>query len=108
MLFLGVGDAPERRTEIDPDALRAGRAVRARGQPRVVQRETAGDHPELAEPVELARGLRRHPGQRVEVVDLGGDLRAERGRIESIDPLDRRAGLAQTRPGTHRRRFRSA
>ncbi len=98
VLFLGVGDAPERRTEIDPDALGAGRAVRAGDEARVVQRETTGDHPELAEPVELTRGLRRHPRERVEVVDLGGDLGAERGRIESIDPLDRRARFAQTGP----------
>ena len=57
-----------------------------------------GDHPELAEPVELAGGLGRHPGERVEVVDLGGDLRAERRRVEAVDALDRGAARAQARP----------
>ncbi len=74
MLFLGVGDAAQRRAEVDPDALGSGRAALPGRQPGVVEREPAGDQPELAEPVELAGGLRRHPGERVEVVDLGGDL----------------------------------
>ena len=56
----------------------SARPVRARRQARVVEREPARDQPELAEPVELAGGLGRHPGERVEVVDLRGDLRAER------------------------------
>ena len=74
VLLLGVGDAAQRRPEVDPDPLRVGRAVRARRQAGVVEREAAGDQPELAEPVELAGRLRRHPGERVEVVDLGRDL----------------------------------
>ena len=61
--------------------------------PRVLERELPGDQAELAEPVELAGGLRRHPRERVEVVDLRGDLRAERARVEAVDP-----GLTGDRP----------
>src|SRR6185295_15437449 len=32
---------------------------------------------------------------RVEIVDLGGDLAAERRRVEAIDPLDRRPARAE-------------
>ncbi len=75
-----------------------GGTVRAGRQPRVIEREAARDHPELAESVELPGGLRRHPGERVEVVDLGRDLRAERRRVEAVDALDRGAARAQARP----------
>ena len=85
VLFLGIGDATERRTEIDPDAFRAGRSGCPRDESGVVERETTGDEPELAEAVQLARRLGRHPGERVEVVDLGGHLRAERARVEAVD-----------------------
>ena len=68
----------------------SGGAVLARPEARVVERELARDHAELAEPVELAGGLGRHPGERIEVVDLRGDLAPERGRVEPVDPLDRR------------------
>ena len=98
VLLLRVGDPAERRPEVDPDPLRVRRAVDARRQPRVVEREAAGDEPELAEPVELAGRLRRHPGERVEVVHLGRDLRAERRRVEPVDPPDRRPGGAQAGP----------
>src|SRR4029079_405737 len=54
-------------------------------QPRVVEREPARDQAELAESVPLARGLRRHPGQRIEIVHLCSDLRAEQRGIEPID-----------------------
>ena len=64
----------------------------------VIEREAAGDQPELAEPVELARRLGRHPGERIEVVDLGRDLRAEGARVEPVDPLDRRVSGAEARP----------
>ena len=70
----------------------------ARHEAGVGEGELAGHHPELAEAVELARGLRGHPGERVEVVDLGRDLRAERRGIEPVDPLDRRAPGAQPGP----------
>ena len=108
MLLLGVGDAAERRAEVDPDPLRMRRAVDARRQPGVVERQPAGDQPELAEPVELARGLGRHPGERVEVVDLGRDLRAERARVEAVDALDRRAAGPQPGPERVDARSRSA
>ena len=101
MLLLGVGDAAERRAEVDPDPVRVGARRRSPGvEPGVVERQPAGDQPELAEPVELAGGLGRHPGERVEVVDLGRDLRAERRRVEPVDALDRRARRAQA--GTER------
>ena len=109
VLLLGVGDAAERRAEVDPDPLgRRPRRAAPGDRPRVVEREPAGDQAELAEPVELPRGLRRHPRERVEVVDLGGDLRAERTRVEAVDPPDRRTGRAEARPGRRRRRCRSA
>ena len=99
VLLLGVGDAAERRAEVDADPLRVAPPPSTPGrQPRVVEREPAGDQPELAEPVELAGRLGRHPGERVEVVDLGRDLRAERARVEAVDPLDRRAAGAQAGP----------
>ena len=103
VLFLGVGDAAERRSEVDPDPFRGGRPVGTRGHPRVVQRQPASHQPELAEPVELAGGLRRHPGERIEVVDLGGDLRAERARVEAVDPLHWRNPALRT-PGPERLR----
>ena len=78
MLLLGEGDPTQRRPEIDPDAIRMGGAVLARPEARVVERELARDHAELAEPVELTGGLGWHPGERVEVVDLCGDLAPER------------------------------
>jgi len=89
VLVLGVRDATERRAEVDPDPLRVGRAVGAGGEPRVLERELARHQPELAKPIELACGLRRHPCEWVEVVHLGGDVAAERARVEAIDRLDR-------------------
>ena len=92
VLFLGVGDAAERATRGRcRSAPASARPVLARHEAGVLEREPAGDQAELAEPVELAGGLGRHPGERVEVVDLGGDLRAERDRVEPVDPLDRGA-----------------
>ena len=64
VLRLGVGDAAERRAQVDPDPLRVRPATLAGRQPRVVQGEPPGDQAELAEPVELAGDLGRHPGQR--------------------------------------------
>ena len=108
VLLLGIGDAAERRAQVDADPLRVRGPAAAPGtMPGVLEREPPGDQPELAEPVELAGGLRRHPGQRVEVVDLGRDLRAERARIEAVDAGDRRAAARAARPGTPRRRCRS-
>ncbi len=79
VLLLRVGDAAQRRAEVDADPLRVRRRRRSPGvQAGVVEREPAGDEAELAEPVELAGRLGRHPGERIEVVDLGRDLRAER------------------------------
>ena len=78
VLRLGVGDATERRAEVDADALGARGTVDARRQLRVLEREATGDHRELAEPVELTGRLRGHPVERIEVVDLGRDLAAER------------------------------
>jgi hypothetical protein len=88
-LLLGVGDAPQRRAEIDADALWMRRAVDARCQPGVVERQAPGDEAELAESVQLAGRLGGHPGERVEVVDLGCHLRAERRWVEPVDALDR-------------------
>ena len=102
VLLLRIGDPAERRAQVDADPLRVRPAIDAGRQPRIVEREPAGDEPELAEPVELARGLGRHPGERVEVVDLGRDLRAERARVEAVDALDRRASRHGGRPGTRR------
>jgi hypothetical protein len=45
----------------------------------------------------LPGGFRRHPCERIEVVDLGRDLRAERRWVEPIDPLDRRAARPKSR-----------
>ena len=91
VLVLGVGDPAERRPEVDPDPLGSGGAVGARGESGVLERETAGDQAELAEPVQLPGGLGRHPCKRIEVVDLGRHLAPEGAGIEAVDPLDRRA-----------------
>jgi hypothetical protein len=98
VLLLGVDDAAERAAEVDPDPLRTGGAAFARSHARVVERELARDEAELAEPVELPGGLRRHPCQRVEVVDLGGDLGPERGWVEAVDALHGRASRPEARP----------
>ena len=74
MLLFGVGDATERRSQVDPGALRGRRSPFARHEPGVVEREPPGDETELAEPVERPGVLGRHPGERIEVVDLGRDL----------------------------------
>ena len=58
----------------------------------------AGREAEMAEPVRLAGGLGVHEVGRLEVVDLCGHLRAEAGRIEPIDALDRRLAGVQTGP----------
>ncbi len=105
MLLLGIGDPAEGRPEIDADPLRMRAAVDARRQPGVVERQPPGDEAELAEPVELAGRLRRHPGERIEIVDLGRHLRAEGARIEPIDPPDR--GAAGAQPGAERLAARS-
>ena len=89
MLHLGVGDAAERAAEVDPDPLTGGRAVLTRPQSRVLQREASRGEAELAETVELAGRLRIHVVERVEVVDLGRDLRSERGWVEAVDAPDR-------------------
>jgi hypothetical protein len=75
----------ERRIEIPICSAARHRRLRRSPAPR----EPARDEAELAEPVELAGGLRRHPGERIEVVDLGGDLAPEGRRVETVDPLDR-------------------
>src|SRR5262249_39377843 len=87
---LGVRDPAEGRAEVDPDAARVRGAIGAWGEPGVLERELSGDEAELAEAIQLAGGLRRHPRGWVEVVDLGGDMAAERARIEPVDRLDRR------------------
>jgi hypothetical protein len=92
VLFLRERDAAQRRAEVDADPVRIRRPRLARPQPGVVEREPTRHHPELAEPIELAGGLRRHPGQRIEVVDLGGHLAAERRGVEPVDAFDRRLG----------------
>ena len=89
MLLFGERDATQRRAKIDADPIRIGCAGLTRPEGSVVERELAGNHPELAEAVQLAGGLGRHPGERVEVVDLGGDLAAERRWVEAVDALDR-------------------
>ena len=98
MLLLGVGDAAERRTEVDPDPFRCWVSGRARRQRGVVERKSSRDEAELAEPVELASVLGRHPGEWVEVVDLRRDLRSEWTRIKAVDPPDRGDAGPQTRP----------
>ena len=98
VLRLRVGDAAERAAEVDPDPLGARGVGGAGDEARVVEREPPGDEAELAEPVELPGDLRFEPRQRVEVVDLGRDLRAELGRIEAVDPPDRGAGGPQSGP----------
>ena len=98
VLLLRVGDAAERRTQVDPDPLRRRRSIRARRHPGIVECQPPGDEAELAEPIELAGGLGRHPGERVEIVDLGGNLAAERTRVEPVDRRHRRAAGAQSRP----------
>src|SRR4029077_19338086 len=67
VLLLGVGDAAKGRSEIDPDPFRLRRTGDAWRQSRRVEREPSRDETELAEPVELAGGLRGHPGKRIEI-----------------------------------------
>ena len=86
MLLLRIGDPAQGRAEVDPDPLGRRGPRLARPEAGVIEGQPAGDQAELAEAVELAGRLRRHPGERVEGVDLGGDLRAERARIEPVDP----------------------
>ena len=100
MLLLGIGDPAQGAAEVDPGPLGRGGSVGAGLQPRVGERHPAGRQAELAEPVELASGLRLHVVERLEVVDLGGDLGAERAWVEAVDPLDRRA--ARPEPGPER------
>ena len=100
MLLLRVGDAAERRTEVDPDPLRRGGAAGSGDERGVLERQATRHEPELAEPVELARGLGRHPGERVEVIDLGGDLRAERAGVEAVDAAD--GGPSRSEAGPER------
>ena len=116
VLALGVGDPAERAAEVNPEAIgvRAGPRRRRVGRDAgVAERELPGGEPEVAEPIELASGLRVHVVKRVEVVDLGGDLRAERRWIEPVDPLHRRsirpdAGPHRVAPGPDRRDYAEA
>jgi len=78
VLLLGEGDATQRRSEIDPDPVGVRAAILTWTQLRVVEGELTRDHAELAEAIELPGGLRRHPRERVEVVDLCSDLTSER------------------------------
>jgi hypothetical protein len=78
VLLLRVGDAAQGTAEINPDPFRRRRSTLARAHGPIRERQLAGYEPELAEPIELTRRFRRHPGEGVEVVDLGGDLRSER------------------------------
>ena len=98
VLLLGEGDPAERTAEVDPDPLRADPVVRSGRQAGVREGLPARDEAELAEPVELSGGLRVHVVERVEVVDLGRDLRPERRRIEPVDPADRRTAGPQPGP----------
>ena len=88
VLVLGVGDPTQRTPEVDAGAPGLDRPERARDQTRIGKGEQASGQTELAESIQLASGLRVHEGERVEVVDLGGDLRAERARVEPVDPPD--------------------
>ncbi len=101
VLGLGVRDAAEGAAEIDPDAFPLRGAGNAGREPRVLERQPPGNQPELAEPLELPRGLRRHVVESVEVVDLGGDLRAERRWIEAVDPANRRSASPHAVPERH-------
>ena len=98
VLLLGIGDPAECAADEDPDPLRLGSTGAPGRQARVRQGLSAGDEAELAEPIELAGGLRVHVVERLEVVDLGRDLRAERRRVESIDPTDRGAPRPKAGP----------
>jgi hypothetical protein len=89
VLALREGDAAQRRAEVDPDPLAGGSAVGAGNEAGIRHRHPAGRQAELAEPVEGPRGAGVHVVERVEVIDLGGHLRAEAGRIEPVDALDR-------------------
>ena len=91
VLRLRVRDAAQRRAEVDPDPLWVRRTAQPGRQPRVLEGEAPGDQAELAEPIELARRLRRHPRDGVEVIHLRRHLRSEGRRIEAVDALDGRA-----------------
>jgi len=94
VLGLGVGDAAQGRPEVDADAFGIGGPGDTGHEASVLHREAPGHQRELAEAVQLTRRPGVHPGQRIEVVDLSGDLRAERRRIEAVDAPHGRA------PGT--------
>ena len=98
VLLLGIDDPAQRAAQVDPDPLRARRPTLARHELRVGERHLAGGQPELAEPIELAGSLGLHVVERLEVVDLGRDLRAERARVEAVDSLDRRAAGPKAGP----------
>ena len=81
VLLLPEGHAAERRADPDPGA----RAERGRVEARIGHRQACGRHRHRAETVETARAARVEMVGRVEVVDLGGDVRREHARVEAID-----------------------
>ena len=89
VLRLCERDPTEGRPEVDPDPLAVGRARDARDEAGVGHRHPPRREPELAEPVHRAGRPGVHEVERLEVVDLGRDLRPERRRVEAVDALDR-------------------
>ena len=99
VLALGVGDAAERGPEVDPDPFGGRGAVGAGRRSAASSRASRpATRPNWLNRSSWRAVFGRHPGERVEVVDLGGDLRAERARVEPVDAPDGRAARPQAGP----------
>ena len=98
VLGLRIGDPAEGTAEVDAGALGGGLPEPSGLETGVGERQLTRDQAELAEAVELAGRLGVHVAERIEVVDLGRDVGAERTRIEPVDLPHRRATRAEPGP----------
>ena len=79
-LRLGVGDAAERATHDGAETLSI---LAGEIDPTIVERKTRRRDSKMSEPFETSRALLLEKISRVKIVDLGGVMAAEHGRIEA-------------------------
>src|SRR5207249_7705732 len=91
VLDLGERDAAQRTAQVDADPLGGGCIPLARDEAGIAHRRATRGQSELAEAIEGPGRSRVHVVERVEIVDLGSNLGAERRGVEAVDPLDWRS-----------------
>src|SRR5690606_2367624 len=90
-----IDDAAECGSDLDGDAVRV---ERSRVEARVLEGQAGGSHGELGVPIHPLRSGSIQMVERVEVIDLGGDVTPEDRGIEAADTANRRLSAAEPLP----------